>query len=108
QSLSAFDNSPTSLSGALSLHDALPIYILVVHLDRTFQFRNALNTTQGFALAETNQRHALGVAAQQADLINAGTHQRALVGNQHQDRKSTRLNSSHVKISYAVFCLKKK
>src|SRR5690606_41881237 len=31
---------------------------------------------------------------------NAGTH---LVG---EDRKSTRLNSSHVKISYAVFCLK--
>src|SRR5690606_42015610 len=27
---------------------------------------------------------------------------------EHQDRKSTRLNSSHVKISYAVFCLKKK
>src|SRR5207302_11490617 len=26
----------------------------------------------------------------------------------NQDRKSTRLNSSHVKISYAVFCLKKK
>src|SRR5690606_39508634 len=25
----------------------------------------------------------------------------------HSDRKSTRLNSSHVKISYAVFCLKK-
>src|SRR6266496_2800214 len=29
-----------------------------------------------------------------------------LVG--HEDRKSTRLNSSHVEISYAVFCLKKK
>src|SRR5690606_40991085 len=28
--------------------------------------------------------------------------------NQRLDRKSTRLNSSHVKISYAVFCLKKK
>src|SRR5690625_5566216 len=28
--------------------------------------------------------------------------------NQTQDRKSTRLNSSHVAISYAVFCLKKK
>src|SRR3712207_8937670 len=27
---------------------------------------------------------------------------------QHQDRKSTRLNSSHANISYAVFCLKKK
>src|SRR5690349_23837083 len=28
--------------------------------------------------------------------------------NDAQDRKSTRLNSSHVEISYAVFCLKKK
>src|SRR2546427_2459685 len=28
--------------------------------------------------------------------------------NRHQDRKSTRLNSSHSQISYAVFCLKKK
>src|SRR5207302_6734854 len=30
------------------------------------------------------------------------------VRNDDKDRKSTRLNSSHVKISYAVFCLKKK
>src|SRR5690606_40127118 len=29
-------------------------------------------------------------------------------GPAREDRKSTRLNSSHVKISYAVFCLKKK
>src|SRR5690606_41891755 len=29
-------------------------------------------------------------------------------GGEDLDRKSTRLNSSHVKISYAVFCLKKK
>src|SRR5690606_40091737 len=29
-------------------------------------------------------------------------------GEENKDRKSTRLNSSHVKISYAVFCLKKK
>src|SRR3989442_6293150 len=29
-------------------------------------------------------------------------------GPRHPDRKSTRLNSSHVRISYAVFCLKKK
>src|SRR5690606_39822291 len=29
------------------------------------------------------------------------------IAGQWQDRKSTRLNSSHVKISYAVFCLKK-
>src|SRR5947199_1868139 len=37
---------------------------------------------------------------------------RAVVGSvrlvAHQDRKSTRLNSSHLGISYAVFCLKKK
>src|SRR5690606_39793378 len=31
-----------------------------------------------------------------------------VTGVYQQDRKSTRLNSSHVKISYAVFCLKKK
>src|SRR3712207_8579337 len=31
-----------------------------------------------------------------------------LGGSGHQDRKSTRLNSSHANISYAVFCLKKK
>src|SRR5690625_6729949 len=30
------------------------------------------------------------------------------IGRPSQDRKSTRLNSSHVAISYAVFCLKKK
>src|SRR6266700_6723939 len=30
------------------------------------------------------------------------------IGFEGEDRKSTRLNSSHVKISYAVFCLKKK
>src|SRR3989454_6134196 len=31
-----------------------------------------------------------------------------LVGHSYGDRKSTRLNSSHLVISYAVFCLKKK
>src|SRR3712207_7830262 len=33
---------------------------------------------------------------------------RALAGAGARDRKSTRLNSSHANISYAVFCLKKK
>src|SRR3712207_6879722 len=32
----------------------------------------------------------------------------ALLHGEHEDRKSTRLNSSHANISYAVFCLKKK
>src|SRR5207253_9238997 len=35
-------------------------------------------------------------------------HRRRLLSKLLQDRKSTRLNSSHVAISYAVFCLKKK
>src|SRR5690606_40281878 len=38
----------------------------------------------------------------------AGLSRAAAAYRQRADRKSTRLNSSHVKISYAVFCLKKK
>src|SRR3712207_8161484 len=33
---------------------------------------------------------------------------KGMLKNKHLDRKSTRLNSSHANISYAVFCLKKK
>src|SRR5438270_7962420 len=35
-------------------------------------------------------------------------HDEGIAASQLQDRKSTRLNSSHSQISYAVFCLKKK
>src|SRR3989442_11321665 len=38
--------------------------------------------------------------------LHAETH--GMLGAYLRDRKSTRLNSSHVRISYAVFCLKKK
>src|SRR3712207_7341916 len=44
-------------------------------------------------------------------VINDGAHlvlQDDLIKDNHGDRKSTRLNSSHANISYAVFCLKKK
>src|SRR3712207_7914348 len=44
--------------------------------------------------AEDTQRHALAAPAPGF--------------REHEDRKSTRLNSSHANISYAVFCLKKK
>src|SRR5690606_41423021 len=40
--------------------------------------------------------------------IDASALSSALATTRSRDRKSTRLNSSHVKISYAVFCLKKK
>src|SRR3712207_8900682 len=41
------------------------------------------------------------------DLVITGT-EGLIVSNIDKDRKSTRLNSSHANISYAVFCLKKK
>src|SRR5690606_42081862 len=41
-------------------------------------------------------------------VLQSGESLRAAVERTDGDRKSTRLNSSHVKISYAVFCLKKK
>src|SRR6266496_6137467 len=43
-----------------------------------------------------------------ADLMDPRRAQRRVPWKPGQDRKSTRLNSSHVEISYAVFCLKKK
>src|SRR5688572_31747822 len=60
------------------------------------------------------QRHEFGSAERTSE---PEQHQRAItdrqqtvgvVGGCFQDRKSTRLNSSHSQISYAVFCLKKK
>src|SRR5690554_7131998 len=52
-----------------------------------------------------------GLAARAFSYFNlVQLYQFIYVGNQSKpaDRKSTRLNSSHVRISYAVFCLKKK
>src|SRR5690606_34707534 len=56
---------------------------------------------------------ALGIGGLSGWQLNAGpTSPASLAARplpmQDADRKSTRLNSSHVKISYAVFCLKKK
>src|SRR3712207_8490142 len=48
------------------------------------------------------------VAAAKADLPALPDGQRAAMELVAEDRKSTRLNSSHANISYAVFCLKKK
>src|SRR3712207_7934654 len=42
------------------------------------------------------------------DTPRLGRAVRVMEGTEHEDRKSTRLNSSHANISYAVFCLKKK
>src|SRR5207302_9285368 len=53
--------------------------------------------------------HAPGVAREHIlELVVPGPRAERIGGIHAEDRKSTRLNSSHVKISYAVFCLKKK
>src|SRR5206468_7510736 len=50
-----------------------------------------------------------GAAAQQPDLRALEARTRAIIAEYRgEDRKSTRLNSSHDQSSYAVFCLKKK
>src|SRR3989442_10823193 len=69
-----------------------------------------------FVLGETRDRRAasndpVGVADVRRDLIGRALHLDEEDGGHARsgrDRKSTRLNSSHVRISYAVFCLKKK
>src|SRR5690606_39860747 len=60
--------------------------------------------------ADAERREGEKRAAQRSDLGEEDLveHERRGCGEDEEDRKSTRLNSSHVKISYAVFCLKKK
>src|SRR5690625_6915275 len=56
----------------------------------------------------TRRRHA-GTRPPKSWLLSpVGTLPRTVIHRRVGDRKSTRLNSSHVAISYAVFCLKKK
>src|SRR5256885_11835513 len=73
-----FNDTATTEIYTLSLHDALPIY-------------------HGGVFARP--------LSQNGDALR---HPCAARGGCRRDRKSTRLNSSHLVISYAVFCLKKK
>src|SRR5207249_11427139 len=106
---STFDAPTTPDISTLSLHDALPIS----HRPwlRSSPSRNPpipakrstnRNESEGNCLATSPLLTENGCIAttRNASLMN---HRRKLA-----DRKSTRLNSSHVSISYAVFCLKKK
>src|SRR5436305_3560463 len=93
--------APLALS-PLSLHDALPIYpvpaVLVLHV-----VDHLLPPLLAEVDVEVGHGHPLGV---EEALEQQAEPQGVEVGD--GDRKSTRLNSSHVRISYAVFCLKKK
>src|SRR5207302_9866355 len=84
---SFFFNAPAPTpTYTLSLHDALPI------------------SSRAGVICNGNLPPSLCPGA------NSPATRKASVkaGMRDSDRKSTRLNSSHVKISYAVFCLKKK
>src|SRR5207253_10359155 len=92
----------------LSLHDALPIWRRAV-LEKRFgqvEFRQA---TDPAGAASRLKRYFAGdlEALTPIGVDPGGTAFQRKVWSA-LDRKSTRLNSSHVAISYAVFCLKKK
>src|SRR5439155_21084137 len=94
-----FKSPTTTLIYPLSLHDALPIYVKT-----------------GKALADVVPRaqYPTGGGSLEWDETASGFYYtRYPQGSERpkedaKDRKSTRLNSSHVARSYAVFCLKKK
>src|SRR2546430_13492358 len=68
----------------------------------TTLFRSSDEMESGFCLRHAGDRHRCGAVLA---LSSAAKRKRRKLGG---DRKSTRLNSSHSQISYAVFCLKKK
>src|SRR5690606_41933015 len=106
RSILYFHAAPTIATSPLSLHDALPIFeprrVRTMRKHHVVKAHAAGHETLflGVVLA-VDESHEL---AHDVAVIPGRT-ERVL---RHQDRKSTRLNSSHVKISYAVFCLKKK
>src|SRR5438132_13906373 len=81
------DTAPTEIY-TLSLHDALPIYAAIAR-------KWAVVYTSGQQRWISRFSRHRGIPMGVSDCGNG-------------DRKSTRLNSSHTVISYAVFCLKKK
>src|SRR5207247_11352471 len=90
-----------------SLHDALPIFksVIVAPLDGAHLATNTPLTIRGVAWGgDASPVTAVDVSVDGGRSWKPAT----LSKNQRTDRKSTRLNSSHEWISYAVFCLKKK
>src|SRR3712207_7239834 len=91
-----FNDTATTEIYTLSLHDALPI--------------SSLDGQRGQAAGNDEPDQADdGVAEEGVHRPDSSRRLRHLGGTHlASDRKSTRLNSSHANISYAVFCLKKK
>src|SRR5699024_11959977 len=90
----------------LSLHDALPIYRLGPgSREHLLRGGSRVSATLVCRTAEASSR-APEPTGDRCKRSAGAVLDRLLVAR--RDRKSTRLNSSHVSISYAVFCLKKK
>src|SRR5690349_24251854 len=71
-----------------------------------FPYTTLFRSDVGRADVEIELRHGRGYLVEHAGTVEAGHLDHRVAAP--ADRKSTRLNSSHVEISYAVFCLKKK
>src|SRR5690606_41634760 len=67
-----------------------------------------LDTLRAQAQLIANQAKQVETLRLQVERSRQSMQRKQQQADEKQDRKSTRLNSSHVKISYAVFCLKKK
>src|SRR3712207_8894220 len=91
-----FNDTATTEIYTLSLHDALPISTGAAG-------RPAAAGGRDGPLPRRRRRRLAAGRPRGAGRVDGGAHRDA-----GRDRKSTRLNSSHANISYAVFCLKKK
>src|SRR5688500_20404528 len=94
-----FVDSHTAGSSALSLHDALPI-----SRGAARGARAAAALGRGGRGDARGGRRGGRRGEPEVRQVDGAAHHRHF----GRDRKSTRLNSSHLVISYAVFCLKKK
>src|SRR5256885_2279036 len=96
-----FNDTATTEIYTLSLHDALPIYQVA---DVARRHEPVLSLRQ-----EPQPPHGHAPSMHRGCDRNGGILKgRLVISGTGEDRKSTRLNSSHLVISYAVFCLKKK
>src|SRR3989442_2383790 len=95
-----FNDTATTEIYTLSLHDALPISDGGVRHRAAARRRGGAATRQ---LTPVRYKKKRPMTAGQARALG-----RTTLAKAGEDRKSTRLNSSHVRISYAVFCFEKK
>src|SRR5689334_24439502 len=89
----------------LSLHDALPISLDPVDCTKYRANPSVFHLSQAATITGFTLHDTFSLEDSDITIDLDGVQQSALAC---QDRKSTRLNSSHSSISYAVFCLKKK